>query len=567
MMYCQKCRTPLKLDSSLEDLNPAAYDLLVGMLDVGVVVILVTRERDLTFGLLPATASQSPHRKRQQIRPANAADADRRALYDQVSKHAGPAAFKRYSGSGGGGGSGSGGSGGGSMRDSSAMSFVLLSDSTIAGGPNHAGSGAGPVGFSAAAPMRYGSSAASGGEGGSLGSGGPADPDDDDASKAQGMERITKLFEIMSARSDVDHPVCVECTELLVEGLQQRLDAATRERDAYVAFLKKQQADVPTADELQVQAAALTQAKQQEADALAELLQLETEKGRLDDEIRALEQESQTLDRDEEQFWRERNAFATKLAGFQNERDSINAKYDHDARLLERLQRSNVYNDTFCISHDGTFATINGLRLGRLSSRPVDWPEINAAWGHALLLLVTVADKLNFRFENYEPLPMGSTSRIVRYEPPSPASSRLGDLNTRAGGGFGAASILSQRLSAPPQAPKKHVLELYSSGDMPLGLTFMHRRFDNAMVAFLELVRQLGVFVHQQTSAGEQHQQQHQHPLSLPYRIEGDKIGDVSIKLGIAQDDGWTKACKLTLTCCKFLLAHASNVNSSARGP
>lgn len=29
-MYCQKCRTPLKLDGSLEDLNPAAYDLLVG---------------------------------------------------------------------------------------------------------------------------------------------------------------------------------------------------------------------------------------------------------------------------------------------------------------------------------------------------------------------------------------------------------------------------------------------------------------------------------------------------------------------------------------------------------
>lgn len=29
-MYCQKCRTPLRLDGSLEDLNPAAYDLLVG---------------------------------------------------------------------------------------------------------------------------------------------------------------------------------------------------------------------------------------------------------------------------------------------------------------------------------------------------------------------------------------------------------------------------------------------------------------------------------------------------------------------------------------------------------
>lgn len=30
-MYCQKCRTPLKLDGSLEALNPAAFDLLVGM--------------------------------------------------------------------------------------------------------------------------------------------------------------------------------------------------------------------------------------------------------------------------------------------------------------------------------------------------------------------------------------------------------------------------------------------------------------------------------------------------------------------------------------------------------
>lgn len=29
-MYCQKCRTPLKLDGSLESLNPAAFDLLIG---------------------------------------------------------------------------------------------------------------------------------------------------------------------------------------------------------------------------------------------------------------------------------------------------------------------------------------------------------------------------------------------------------------------------------------------------------------------------------------------------------------------------------------------------------
>lgn len=31
IMNCQKCRVPLKLDNSLQDLTPATYDLLVGL--------------------------------------------------------------------------------------------------------------------------------------------------------------------------------------------------------------------------------------------------------------------------------------------------------------------------------------------------------------------------------------------------------------------------------------------------------------------------------------------------------------------------------------------------------
>ena len=147
---------------------------------------------------------------------------------------------------------------------------------------------------------------------------------------------------------------------------------------------------------------------------LEELQALEQEQAALEREKLELEVEIREVDIKEEEFWRARNAFNTTLIDFQNERDSINSKFDHDSRQLEKLQRSNVFNDTFCISHDGIFATINGLRLGRMHNVPVDWPEINAAWGHALLLLVTVAEKLNFRFEGYEPQPMGSTSRIVR---------------------------------------------------------------------------------------------------------------------------------------------------------
>ncbi|KAF5982155.1 hypothetical protein FBULB1_4405 [Fusarium bulbicola] len=472
-MNCQKCRQPLRLDGSLEDLNPAAHDVLVSS----------TSPQALKKSSVTSPPITQPQ------------DQARKSLYESVSRNTGPPTFKRNHG--------------GHPRDSS-MSFVLLSESQMTHPSQPTESPAMPT------SLRRASSARSSG-------------DNVDAPVGNEMDRINRLFEILSARSDIDHPICVECTEMLVEGLQKKLEVASRERDAYVKHLKEAKANKPSEEDMKSQEEALRKAEQDRATAMEELKKLESEKTSLDEELVALEEESRQLDKEEEKFWRERNEFATKMGEFQAEKDSINAKYSNDSQLLEKLQRSNVYNDTFCISHDGSFATINGLRLGRLSNKPVDWPEINAAWGHALLLLVTVADKLSYRFDGYDPQPMGSTSRIIRYEVPSPSSSR----------------ISSRAVNAPP---KKHVLELYSSGDMPLGLTFMHRRFDNAMVGFLELVRQLGAYVHRQTDATGT-------PLSLPYKIDGDKIGDVSIKLGIAQDDGWTKACKLTLTCSKLLKA------------
>jgi beclin len=115
--------------------------------------------------------------------------------------------------------------------------------------------------------------------------------------------------------------------------------------------------------------------------------------------------------------------------------------------------------------------------------------------------------------------------------------------------------------AANPPQPKITTLELFSSGNIPLG--FLHRRFDAAMVAFLECLRQLGDFVEHDPASGSR--TGYQSGLKLPYEIRKDRIGDASIKLGFNQDEGWTRACKYTLTCCKFLLAHASNVGGSGR--
>ncbi|GAM82746.1 hypothetical protein ANO11243_007320 [Dothideomycetidae sp. 11243] len=355
------------------------------------------------------------------------------------------------------------------------------------------------------------------------------------------MEMNLRLFEILSARSDIDHPICSECTDLLLHSLQQRQASVNREREAYMEFLKKAQESIPTEEEQRQTQEALAKARSAEAAALKELEALEAEKALMEEEIAALDRESADLECEEEAFWRERNAFDATLAKHIAERTSLQNRLANDSKLLESLQRTNVYNDSFCIGHDGHFGTINGLRLGRLADHPVEWAEINAALGQTLLLLTVVAEKLNYSFGGYRLLPIGSTSKIEKLEYPQNASQS------------------SQTRNAKPKVTQ---FDLFCTGDLPLGLGFLRSGFDNAMVCFLDCLKQLGDYV--ERSSGTPGPGNAMDNLALPYRIDKDKIGGASIKLGsFGQEEQWTKACKYALTCCKYLLAHASHVDDN----
>ena len=115
-------------------------------------------------------------------------------------------------------------------------------------------------------------------------------------------------------------------------------------------------------------------------------------------------------------FWRSYNDQLLSVEQQNAQLATLRAAYAADSATLERLEKTNVYNDAFCIGHDGVFGTINGLRLGRvpgvpvsatyqpfsrfiLKSDQVEWAEINAAWGQTLLLLYTIARKLDYTFE------------------------------------------------------------------------------------------------------------------------------------------------------------------------
>ncbi|KAG0137624.1 autophagy protein Apg6-domain-containing protein [Tuber indicum] len=477
-MKCQKCRQTIRLHGSLEDLSPAAFNLLVG-----------------------SSANERPHSVDQASTPQRPTyPQDRRDVYEKASRNSPAPLFKhmvqpkhppsltaphsRQNSK--------------SIYQNPVDSYVMLSQSQVVP-PTQTASRS--TGSSLQAEYTIGN-------------------DHDQNALSQQMRTSAVLFDILSSRSDIDHPICQECSEMLTEGLAKRYANVTRERDAYVDYLKRVNAEIPTDAEREAAAKELEELKAQAAAELRELQDMEQEKADVEAEIKALEEEKMKLDKEEQEFWREKNSFSLRLEAFQNERDGVNLQYDHDSRQLEKLQRTNVYNDTFCIGHDGYFGTINGLRLGRLPNQPVEWTEINAAWGQTLLLLATIAEKLNFTFDSYRLKPMGSCSKIERLDPPT----------------------------NPANEPKITVLELFSSGDLPLGRMFMHRKFDQAMMAFLECLRQLGEFVERTDSQ-----------VKLPYKIVKEKIGDSCIRLAFNQDEAWTRACKYTLTCVKFLLAHTSN--------
>lgn len=191
-------------------------------------------------------------------------------------------------------------------------------------------------------------------------------------------------------------------------------------------------------------------------------------------------------------------------------------------------RRPALTDDAFCIGQDGGLATINGLRLGRLPNVPVEWSEINAAWGHALLLLLTIARKWDYTFERCV-LPCMSrlsfTSQAYRWRLiPKASLSKL------------------ERLQDGAQ------YDLYSSGDW-FGF---HRRFNAGQIAFLDCLNQLMSLAKSRESIGRDDE-----PIRFHHDVDKDKIGGDSIKIGLGYgtDETWTRALRHVLLSLKILLS------------
>jgi beclin 1 len=182
---------------------------------------------------------------------------------------------------------------------------------------------------------------------------------------------------------------------------------------------------------------------------------------------------------------------------------------------LKKYMKINVTNDAFYIWYSGPFGTINNFRLGTLPIKQIDWSEINAAFGQAVLAVSFVATKAGYEFKKFKLSPMGSFPKVYKAD----------DLRT------------PMSLS-------------YDGSGFSL---FPKQTFNKALMGFLTCLQELADYTRSKDPT-----------LSLPYVInvaEG-KIHDHAVNLG-ADDETWTRALKFLLADIKWILAwgakHCSN--------
>ncbi|KAE9338849.1 hypothetical protein PF008_g11857 [Phytophthora fragariae] len=307
-------------------------------------------------------------------------------------------------------------------------------------------------------------------------------------------------------------PTCHGCEAAVLSRFTQALDELEEDRAQYEGFMTQ------FTDEERASARAFSvdgdYADEWNDD--PELRALEEEERRLRAELEAIEDETAQITAKRREMWStgtdleklvhgtfSEGAFLQHLLGLsRDERQSVSVFNVHASDMLRRLQCYNVCNDVFHIWHDGVFGTINGLRLGRLPAKPVEWVEINAAWGQAVLLLATIADRANFEFSRNRLVPRGSFSRVVNM--------------------YG----------------KEY--NLFCDGSI-----FRRRGFNQAMTLFLECVEDAGRRALQEEPS-----------LPFPYKVERGKIGGLPVSLG--NDDQWTRALKYMLSHLKWLVVWIS---------
>lgn len=111
-----------------------------------------------------------------------------------------------------------------------------------------------------------------------------------------------RLFNLLSTRTEIDHPLCSECAQILLTNLQRQLDETKKERDGYIAFEKEVRKERDKEGRGLTQEDAnkkIEKLKVEEGLAIEQLKEAERERAQLDEELRLLELDEKRLEAEE----------------------------------------------------------------------------------------------------------------------------------------------------------------------------------------------------------------------------------------------------------------------------
>ncbi len=119
------------------------------------------------------------------------------------------------------------------------------------------------------------------------------------------LRSTARLFNLLSSRTEIDHPLCAECTQILLTSLQRQLDETKKERDGYIAFekeVRKEKERESQGFSREETEKKIEKLKLEEEMLIQQLKEAEKEKEQLELELRQMEADENALEQEEAEF-------------------------------------------------------------------------------------------------------------------------------------------------------------------------------------------------------------------------------------------------------------------------
>lgn len=126
---------------------------------------------------------------------------------------------------------------------------------------------------------------------------------------------------MMSGQSSIDHPLCVECTDTLLDQLDQQLKITDDELKDYKVFFNKLY-DKPSLDG-DALSKELAELRREEEELIRKLEEIELERGKVAEKMESEKERSKLLEIEEKKYWMEYSEYQKELLEYEDEQQRL----------------------------------------------------------------------------------------------------------------------------------------------------------------------------------------------------------------------------------------------------